>query len=71
LNELLYYDIVPKHLTSGFRLFATNIVLPKGKTGLHYDTMWLNTDYVTSHIGEISVLSVHFFLRVPPVSDIW
>ena len=61
--------IFAKSVTCGFRLPPADHFSPKGVTGLHSDTVRYDREYVMSHIGEIGVLWVRFFLLPPPVSD--
>jgi hypothetical protein len=71
LSKLPYNNLFANSLACGFWLPPANNLSAKRKTGLHSDTMWYDREYVTCHIAEISVISVRFFLLLPPVSDIW
>jgi hypothetical protein len=66
-SKIPYDDFFGKGLACGFWLPPANNILAKGKTGLHSDNMWYDREYVPRHIGEISVLSVHFLLMSPPI----
>jgi len=61
-------EYVLPDIAGGFRLAPANIILTKGKDGLHCDTMWYDTEYVACHIGKIAVLWVRFLLLASPVS---
>ena len=69
LCEQPYYNNFAKSPVCGFRLPPPDQISPKGRTGLHYDTVWDDREYVTTHIGEIDVVWVRFFLLSPSVSD--
>jgi len=69
-SKLPHYDIIPKGLARGFRLSLADNISPKGKTELHSDAMWYVREYLTSHIGEISILWVGFLLLMPPIGGI-
>jgi hypothetical protein len=69
-SSLPKYDVVLQHITSGFMLSPANIILPKGNTSLHSDTMWYISQDVARQIAKTDRRSVCFFLLVPPVSDI-
>jgi len=69
-SNLSDYNFFQKCPANSIRLSPANHVSPKGKTGLHSDSMSYNRVYVVCHIGEIDVLWVHFILLAPPVSDI-
>jgi len=62
------YDIFPQHLASSFGLSPANNISPKGKSGLHSDTMWYNRQYVASHVAEIGKLCVSSFFLASAVS---
>jgi len=68
--KLPYNDFFLKHLACGFWMSPANNISPMGKTGLHSNTMCYNRQYIVSHIGEIGIVWVWFFLLASRVGDI-
>jgi len=58
-------------VADGFWLPPANNISPMGKTNLHSNTMWYDSDCIVCHIREIGVQWVHFLMMSPPVGDIW
>jgi len=55
-SKLPYNGFFAKGLACGCSLPPGNNISAKGKTGLHSDTMWYDSEYVAPHIGEKGVL---------------
>jgi len=69
-SKLPLYDFFAKSLACGFWLPPADNVSPKGKMGLHSDTMWHDREYVACLIREISVLWVRWLFLKPPGGNI-
>ena len=69
-SKLPYTGVFVKGLACGYWLPSAYNISDKRTTGLHYDTMWYDTEYVARHIGETSVLWVCCILLPSPVSNI-
>jgi hypothetical protein len=67
LSKLPYDDFLAQSLACGFWLPSADKIRPMGTTGLHYDTMQYDREYVTRQIGEIGGCLVHCLLLPPPV----
>jgi len=71
-SSILPYDnYVAKRPACGFCLRPTRYISAKGKTGLHFDSMWYDREYVACHIGEIGALRTRFLLLAPPDGYVW
>jgi len=61
---------LPNGLASRFWLPPADNILPMGTSGLNSETMWYDTENVSSRVTEIVTLSVRFLPLSPPVGDI-
>jgi hypothetical protein len=67
LSKLPHHGIFAKGLSCCFWLPPVNHIWAKGKTGLHSDNMWSDSEYVVCYIGGIGVLWGCFLLMAPPI----
>ena len=67
LKQTALQRLFMKGLACGFRQPPADHISLKGKTGLHSDTMWYDSEYDAHHIRVISVRRVHCLSLVPPV----
>jgi hypothetical protein len=61
-SKLLDNNLLAKSLNCSLWQPPSNNISAKGQTHLYSDNMWYNGEYVASHIGEVGVLWVRFFL---------
>jgi len=67
LSILPYDPLFTKGPTCDFWLPPAEIISPKGKTGLHSDTMWYDRESIACYISEIGALWVCVILLPPAV----
>jgi len=69
-SKLPYSNYFVKSLACGLWLPPATNISPKGKTGLGFNTMWDNREYIAGHIGDIGEGWVCLLLLAPMVRTV-